>query len=914
MSLSEEYQLDYLKNQGFIRKKCGECGAHFWTLDEDREVCGDPPCEEYSFIKNPPIQEEFDLTEMREQFLNFFEERRHERLHRYPVIARWRGDIFLTIASIADFQPHVTSGEVEPPANPLTISQPCIRLDDIDSVGKSGRHLISFEMMAHHAFNSEENHVYWKDKTVELCQELLTELGVPEEEIVYKENPWAGGGNAGPAFEVLVRGLELATLVFMNMEESESGEYEVKGKTYKKMDRQIVDTGYGLERFVWASKGSETIYDAIFGDIVSQLRQMANLGKKIEDSNYEELLIEHAKLAGYMDVDTKSNLHELREKVAQKMDISVEELKQKMEPLEEIYALADHTRTISFMLGDGIVPSNVKAGYLARLVIRRAIRLMNSLDINESLFDVVSLHLEDLRDDYPRFKEKEDTIENILDLEEQKYQKTLEKGHRLVKEKAREYKEKDAPLPQNVVMDLYDTHGIPPETTQEVAQTFGVETQIPDDFYSKVAKRHESPEEKEEEKPPEEIKGLPKTDLLFYSQPEDFNFESVVLEKFNKKIVLDQTLFYPEGGGQPADRGKLVTDDGVHDVIDVQSYQGVVIHELESAEDVSKGDVVEGRIEEERRNEHKRHHTATHLILGASERVLGNHVWQTGSELSEEKARLDITHYENISEEELKEIEWKANQLVMDNKEVKKQWVNRNKAQEKHGFELYQGGAPRGKKIRVVEVNNWNVQACGGTHVSKTGEIGPIKVLGTESIQDGVIRINFTTGKSAVNSMHQREELLNETSEIFSVSISELPRTAQRFFNEWKERGKQIEQLKEELASLKKNQLEDQKKEIDGFSVISELIEESDMSDLRAMQEEIKKEETIAFLANEEGEFIVSTGKKAIEDNINARELVQELTKKYDGGGGGSKKTAQGKLNKKEIKNAVNNFEDLIHL
>lgn len=912
MSVDEEYQLDYLKEQGFARKKCDSCGAYFWTLDESRELCGDPPCEEYSFISNPPIEEEYSLTEMREKFLSFFEEREHKRLRRHPVIARWRDDIFLTIASIADFQPHVTSGEVEPPANPLTISQPCIRLDDIDSVGRSGRHLTSFEMMAHHAFNSSEKHVYWKDKTVELCQELLSDLGVPEEEVVYKENPWAGGGNAGPAFEVLVRGLELSTLVFMNMELSESGEYEIKGDRYKKMDKQIVDTGYGLERFVWASKGSPTIYDAIFGDVVEKIMKMANL--EISDEEHESLLTEHSKLAGYMDVDTQTSLRKLREKVAQKLDVPVDELKQKMEPLENVYALADHARTISFMLGDGIVPSNVKAGYLARLVIRRAIRLMSSLNINHSLFEIVSLHLEDLKDDYPEFKEKEDTIQEILDLEEEKYQKTLNKGEKLVKKKSRELKDKNMELSDEALMDLYDTHGIPPETTKEIAKAFGVETNIPDDFYSKVAKRHEGPEEIEEkEEPIEEIRGLPNTKLLFYKQPEDFTFEAVVLDVFDNKVVLDQTLFYPEGGGQPTDKGKLVTDNEIHDVINVQNHHGVVVHEVDDSEDITKGDVVEGRVEEERRKKHRRHHTATHLILGASKRVLGNHVWQTGSELSEGKARLDLTHYKNISDRELKEIEWEANKLVMENRKVSKQWIDRNEAQEKHGFELYQGGAPRGKEIRVVEVEDWNVQACGGTHVDKTGEIGPIKVLGTESIQDGVIRINFSAGRAAVESMHEREEILDKTSKTFSVPIEKLPKTAQRFFNEWKERGKRINELKQKIASLKEDKLLEEAEEVSDYKVLSRIIEDADMEDLRALMEKLKEDKITAFLANKKGNFIVFSGEKAVENNIKANEIVNQLTNKYGGGGGGSAQTAQGKINKK-IKEAVDDFEEIIGL
>lgn len=912
MSLKEEYQLDYLKENDFIRKKCSDCGSYFWTLDEEREVCGDPPCEEYSFINNSPFDEEYSLSEMREKFLKFFEERKHSRYHRHPVIARWRDDIFLTIASVADFQPHVTTGEVEPPANPLTVSQPCIRLDDIDSVGKSGRHLIIFEMMAHHAFNSEDNRVYWKDKTVELCQELLTELGVPEEEVIYKENPWAGGGNAGPAFEVIVRGLELSTLVFMNMEESPDGEYEIKDKKYRKMDKQIVDTGYGLERFVWASKGSATIYDAIFGEVVEKLIKMAGLEEKIESSDYKSLLTKHSKLAGYMDVDTAENLHQLRKKVAEEIGLSVDELKKKMEPIEELYSLADHTRAITFMLGDGIVPSNVKAGYLVRLVIRRSLRIMNSLGIDQSLFEVVKLHINDLEEDYPEFEEKKETISEILDQEQTKYQKTLEKGKKLVKKTADYYKEKNEQIPEEEIIDLYDTHGIPPEIIKEISRTQGVQAEIPNDFYSKVAKKHSSGEKKEQKKETiKEIRDLPKTDILYYEQPEDYSFESVVLEIFDNKVVLDQTLFYPEGGGQPADKGEIVTDEGIFEIEDVQNHQGIVIHELNETGELKKGDVVEGRIDEERRRNHKRHHTATHLILGATKKVLGNHVWQTGSELGEEKARLDITHFKNISEEELREIELKANEVVMENRNVKRQWINRNEAQEKYGFELYQGGAPRGKEIRIIEVEEWNVQACGGTHVEETGNIGPIKVLGTESIQDGVIRINFSAGKAAIQKIHETEQILKEAAETFSVPTKELPKTSKRFFKEWKERGKTIEELKKEIATYKRKELLDKSQELGEYQVITKYIKKGDMEELRNMVEEIDKKDIISFLINQEGEFVIYSGEKARENKLGADKLVRKLTQEFNGGGGGSAEMAQGKLNKEKIKEAKKRFLEL---
>ena len=246
-----QIDLAVFHDNGYIRKQCRVTNLWFWTADHERDTCGDTSEDEYTFIGSPLISG-FSMRgkelkdAMREAFLRFFEEREHTRIDPYPILARWRDDIHLTIASIADFQPHVTSGMVEPPANPLTISQPCIRLTDVDAVGRSGRHLTTFEMMAHHVFNrpDEGRMFYWMEECVKYCHEMFTEtFGIDAKEITYVENPWCGGGNAGPAVEVIVGGLELATLVFMNLEEDENGDVEIKGDKYREMPLQIIDTG-----------------------------------------------------------------------------------------------------------------------------------------------------------------------------------------------------------------------------------------------------------------------------------------------------------------------------------------------------------------------------------------------------------------------------------------------------------------------------------------------------------------------------------------------------------------------------------------------------------------------------------------------------------------------------------------------
>jgi len=432
--LEEEYRLEYFISHGLTRRICTKCGAAFWTRRPDQEICGDAPCETYTFIGNP-VFKRHSVDEMREAFLSFFERNNHTRIERYPVAARWRDDIYLTIASIADFQPWVTGGVVPPPANPLTISQPCIRLNDLDSVGRSGRHLTLFEMMAHHAFNSDFKEIYWKDRTVELCEQFITSIGGNLEQVTYKEHPWIGGGNAGPSLEVLIGGLEIATLVFMNLgrQKTDKPGVSLDGTMYYPMKTWIVDTGYGLERFVWASRGSPTIYDAVFPEMVSKVMESAGLEHFLDNHEYTKILSLNAKFAGVMDI-SGTNLYQLRKKVAAAIDVPIEKLDRMITPIEKVYAIVDHTRCLAYMLGDCIVPSNVREGYLVRLVLRRTLRMMNDLGIKENLADLIEQQMRIVGTN--SFEQDILIVREIIDREVEKYATTLSRGTKIVQKLA----------------------------------------------------------------------------------------------------------------------------------------------------------------------------------------------------------------------------------------------------------------------------------------------------------------------------------------------------------------------------------------------------------------------------------------------------------------------------------------------
>jgi alanyl-tRNA synthetase len=286
--MTSEFDLAFFKENDFIRKVCPKCGRAFWSQG-DHPSCGESPCEEYSFINNSPIKKPYSNHEMREEYLSFFEEHDHGRVRRYPIVARWRNDVFFTQASIYDFQPWVLNEVVEPPANPLVISQTCVRFNDIDNVGRTGRHYTFFEMLAHHAFNKPGKEIYFKDRTVELCHEFYTQrLGVDKTKMRYIEEWWEGGGNSGPCVEVILEGVELATLVFMQYRETPQGRLP--------MNMRVVDTGYGLERSTWISQGTPSAYEAVFGPVVKMIQNELGINPD------QRILEEYSKVAGAMNI------------------------------------------------------------------------------------------------------------------------------------------------------------------------------------------------------------------------------------------------------------------------------------------------------------------------------------------------------------------------------------------------------------------------------------------------------------------------------------------------------------------------------------------------------------------------------------------------------------------------------------
>jgi alanyl-tRNA synthetase len=745
-------------------------------------------------------------------------------------------------------------------------------------------------MMAHHAFNTPTEEIYWKDRTVELCDQFIASIGGDLNRVTYKENPWIGGGNAGPSVEVLIGGLEIATLVFMSLgrQKTDGPGYELKGEMYYPMKLRIVDTGYGLERLVWASKGSPTIYDAVFPEMVSRVMGAAGLSHMLDNKEYTKLLALNAKFAGLMDI-SGTNLFNLRKKVAAAIDVSPEKLDKMITPIEKVYAIVDHTRCLAYMLGDCIVPSNVREGYLARLVIRRTLRMMNELKIQEPLADLIEQQTTIIGS--KKFEQDIAVVREIIERETEKYAATLERGTRIVQKVAKTYKAKSQRVPLAEVMILYDSHGIQPEMIREIATKEGAVVDLPDNFYSMVADMHsESKKEAEEDKTAkyaERLRALPPTKKLYYEQPSDIEFEAVVLDFFDGYVVTDQTLFYPEGGGQPADTGTLIGSESMAQVDGVVKVGEVILHHITGGI-LQRGERIKGMVDEERRWSLMRHHTATHVLLHATKEVLGAHIHQAGAQKGSESSRVDIRHFKHITPDELHRIEVAANRMIMASVPVEIEVEDRTKAEQKYGFSLYQGGVPPGRDIRVVKVAG-DIEACAGTHCRNTGEVGMIKIIRVEHIQDGIERIEFAAGIAAVYYMQHLEGIVTSSAAVLSVQEENLPATVTRFFTEWKEQKKDIEKMSQKLVELEMRTLVAET--VGGIPVVVKRID-LPQKELALLAASVSEKGGIALLAGsgDSVRVVLASG----NSRVNAGDIIGQVCSMLGGKGGGKPSMAQG--------------------
>ncbi len=899
----KEYMLNFFRDYGFARKRCPHCGAYYWTRNEKQEHCGDTPCTTYYFSEIE-AKKPLTVSEARKAFITFFEKHGHKPVRPRPVVARWREDLYLTIASIVVFQPHVTEGIVEPPANPLVIVQPCIRLEDIDNVGVTiGRHLTSFEMGGHHAFNYPDKEVYWKEETVELAYKFFTqELGIPEDQVSFKESWWEGGGNAGPSFEVTVGGLELATLVFM--------QFRCTDKGYEPMKLRVVDTGYGVERIAWFTQKTLTAFHAVYGTLVDKFREI--LGLPEPDT---KLLSIAQKYAGLIDPDKPDTLAKFYELIAHETSTTARSVREVLEREAKLYALLDHTRTLALMLADGVVPSNTGEGYLARLVTRRSLRILWRLKPSIRLSELVKLQIDYWSQDYyPQLATRRDYILEIVDLEEERFRQSLERARRAVERTIR----KKRKISLDELIEFYDSQGIPPEDVAEIASKYGIKVEVPHNFYSLVAARHRAParlgKQVETVKAPQDIvewaSKLPPTRTLFHENPYQREFTAKPVGVKGKYLVLDKTAFYPTGGGQQHDTGFIECNGERYQVVDVFKVGNVVVHVLDR--DMEKScQEVRGVIDWERRYKLMIHHDAVHILLGALRRVLGDHVWQAGAEKTPEKARLDVTHYKLPTREEVKKIEELVNKVIAEARPIKSVFMHKNEAEERYGYVIYQGGVPLEPQLRIVEIEGWDVEACYGTHTRNTMEVGAVKIINVEKIQDGVIRFEIVAGPNVASYAAKLEDKLATLAHKLNTSIEEIEARLEKFVSDARETRQRLTAYRTAIKNILLDNVKDKATLIRDVKVytIKLPVADRDLA-LELLKTLTSQPKTIAIAGYDTKDKRVIEVASSSDVPANLAELRKLLPpQEYKGGGRGTRATY---ITKKQLDEALKDIMEAV--
>ncbi len=737
------YKVALFEREGFTRKVCTVCGKGFWTPDPQRTTCGDSSHTPYSFIRDTPRQ--MGYAEFWKKFADFWSARGHAVIPRYPTLSRWRDDLYFTIASIVDFQRLEAGNTVfEYPANPLVVPQLCLRFNDIANVGVTGRHFSGFMMAGQHAFDCDRQS-YCKDESQQYNFEFLTQvLQIPKKEITYGEDVWSlpDYSSFGPCAESFANGSELVNSVFTEFRRGPNDSIEP-------LDMKVIDVGWGFERLLWYYTGAASAYDATFPRELSFMRAHSSLDLP------QELFDKYSRMAATLDVETTHNFREEKQKIAQQLGVPLDQLEKTIAPLQAIYAIADHSRTLLFALSDGALPSNAAGGYNLRVLARRAFSFLDEYPFQFTLDDVIAMHAEDLALLYPELTEHIDDIREILSEEKRKYNDTRASARAM----AHQVVLRNKPLSVKEMSTLYESHGITAELIEQVAAKEGKPIEIPTEFYRQLTEKHVMAE-KATKTAPLPLEGLPSTRCLYYDFPSKTEDTATILRIHGNKVVLDRTLFYPEGGGQVSDTGTL---GGVR-VLRADKISGVIVHTLENASTLNEGSAVKIVIDGARRLSIMRHHSATHVMIQTARRVLGNHVWQCGSRKDEHEAHVDITHFRKLSKEETHEIERRANDIVMQSLPIYMIEMERGEAESKYGFRLYQGGGAIGKRLRIVNIEGYDVQACGGTHVPKTSDIGVIKITGVENVQDGVVRLRYHAGPAAIAWMQPEEALTESTS------------------------------------------------------------------------------------------------------------------------------------------------------
>lgn len=800
------YPVKTFEKIGFQRANCEKCGHFYWRKSEKKTNCGDANCaEKYGFIgTGMGLGKKGKYLSYSDAWKNFEKAFNSARIpcntiDRYPTVARWRADVDFCAAGIYCFQPYCMTGELDPPSNPLICPQFCVRFNDLDNIGITGRHYSGFIMLGIQVFNKKDNFIFFKEEVVEFNYRWLTEfLEIDPEEITFIEDVWCGGGNLGPCIEYFIGGLEVGNMVFIEYKTFHDGSRE-------KLEVQVVDVGIGLERVSWFVNGNPTSYNETFKNA------LAYLCKQLEVETRHDIWEKFGPYSSMLNIDEVEDIDETWKKVASLCGEEVEVIKKAVAPVKDMYVILDHTRTLFMTIYDGSLPSNVGGGGNIRNIFRRVLAILHKNDWwkklgLDGLMAIIEFHKLDLERIYGdgHFKPNE-SIRKVLALEIEKWE-TTDINQRDLLKKILDKKKGTLELDDWIL--AMQSWGVPAD---KISQISGLP--IPGNLYYEIAKRIE------QQIPPSELhiydtNHLQATELLYYDDQKQEVFEGKIIDVFinlgkefyNKKniVILDKSAFYPTSGGQLHDTGLLEIKGEVYKVVNCEKVGNCTLHILdkEVPEGDLKGELVKGTIDMERRKQLMAHHTGTHIVFAAARKILGPHVWQNGAKKTLDKAHLDITHYQSLTNDEELAIENEANRIIMNSLQIKKYFLNKKKAELDFGFTLYQGGVVPGNSLRIVQIEGTDVEACCGTHCDNTAEVGWVKMNKSHRISDGIVRLEYVAYERALEELNGETAIINTLCKDWGIEKDKIVQTGNRFFHDFKKYENQAKKKNLQILAL----------------------------------------------------------------------------------------------------------------
>ena len=840
------------------------------------------------------------LNELREKFLEYFESKQHLRLPSFSLIPQGDNSLLLINSGMAPMKKYFT-GEVEPPRRRVTTCQKCIRTGDIENVGYTDRHGTYFEMLGNFSFGD-----YFKREAISFAWEFFTQvLEMPKEKLyisVYEnddeawdiwtkeigveeshmkrlgkeDNFWEhGSGPCGPCSEIYYdrgpewgcgkpgctvgcdcdRYIEVWNIVFSQFDNDGEGHYtELKQKN--------IDTGMGLERLACVCQEVASLFD------VDTVMNITNKVSEITHAHYGETTAK---------------------------DVSLR-------------VITDHIRSATFMICDGVLPSNEGRGYVLRRLLRRASRHGKLLGIQGAfLKDVVDTVIQENEKAYPELKEKRETIQKIVSFEEDSFQKTIDQGMALLNDLIDKADSKV--FSGDNAFTLNDTYGFPLDLTKEILSERGMQVDE-ERFRQLMQEQRERARNARKDAGADAWKGegsaaagLPETVFTGYTQMQGDGKVLAIIQNGQQvdsaaegaevSVVLDTTPFYGEGGGQVGDTGVLEAEGVSVDVVDTTKHEGVYLHRAVVSEGtLNVGDTLTAKVDEHRRTAIMRNHTAAHLLQAALRKVLGSHVEQAGQLVNERHVRFDFTHFSALTPEELLQVENLVNQEILKAVPVSVQEMGIEEARLSGAMALF--GEKYGDVVRVVSVEDgFSKELCGGTHMDNTARLGLFKILSESSVASGVRRIEGVTAMGVLDLLSVQMATLRDSARAMKViNPMELPLHAQQMMAQLKEKDKEIESLNAKLAQNRLDGVFQNAQEVDGVKVVFALLSGTGSDALRALCDKAKErpEAIVAVFAGVSGgkaTLAAVCSKEAQQKGLKAGVLVKEVAQLCGGNGGG---------------------------